>query len=67
MRIANSRHAWLRRGVTGVALAAPLALAPALPVTICREPGVADSDRPVAVVGDRDFDVDAAPPQRTPR
>ena len=65
MRIANSRHAWLRRGVTGVALAAPLALAPALRVTICREPAVADSDRPVDVVND--LDVDAAPPQRTPR
>ena len=65
MRIANSRHAWLRRGVTGVALAAPLALAPALPVTVCREPGVADSDRPVDMVVD--LDVDAAQPQRTPR
>jgi hypothetical protein len=65
MRIANSRHAWLRRGVAGVALAAPLALAPALPVTIGREPGVADSDRPVDMVNDHE--VDTALPQRTQR
>ena len=59
MRIANNRHAWLRRGVTGVALAAPLALAPALPVTVWREPGVVDSDRPVDVA---DLDVEVTPP-----
>jgi hypothetical protein len=49
------------------ALRSPLrsALAPALPVTVCRDPGLADSDRPVDVVGD--LDVDAAPPQRTQR
>jgi len=62
MRIANSRHAWLRRGVTGVALAAPLALAPALPVTVCREPGVVDSDRAVEVA-DLDVDVTQPPPR----
>jgi hypothetical protein len=59
MRIANSRHAWLRRGVAGVGLAAPLALAPALPVTVCREIRVADSDRAADVV---ELDADAAPP-----
>jgi hypothetical protein len=35
MRLATSRrNAWLCRGLTGVAFAAPLALAPALPVTV---------------------------------
>jgi hypothetical protein len=64
MRIANSRHAWLRRGVAGVALAAPLALAPALPVTVCREPGLADSDRPADVA---ELDVDVTPPPSAQR
>lgn len=65
MRIANNRHAWLRRGVTGVVLAAPLALAPALPITVCREPGLAESERPVVDV--TEFDVDVAPPPRAQR
>ena len=64
MRIANSCHAWLRRGVTGVALAAPLDLAAALPVTVCHEPGLADSDRPADVA---DLDVDVALPPRAQR
>jgi hypothetical protein len=64
MRLANSRHAWLRRGVAGVGLAVPLSLAPALPVTVCQEVQVADGDRPVDVA---DLDVDAAPPPRAQR
>jgi hypothetical protein len=64
MRIANSCHAWLRRGVTGVALAAPLALAPAFPITVCHEPGLADSDRPADVA---DLDVDVGLPPRAQR
>ena len=34
MRLASRRHAWLCRGLTGFGLAAPLALAPVLPVTV---------------------------------
>jgi hypothetical protein len=49
MRLANGRHAWLRRGIAGVGLAAPLALAPALPVTVNPEARVAESDRPADV------------------
>ena len=56
MRLANGRHAWLRRGIAGVGLAAPLALAPALPVTLNREAPVAESDRPADV-----SDIDVAP------
>jgi hypothetical protein len=49
MRLANGRHAWLRRGIAGVGFAAPLALAPALPVTVNPEARVAESDRPADV------------------
>jgi hypothetical protein len=64
MRIANSRHAWLRRGITGVGFAAPLALAPVLPVTVHPEARMADSDRPVDVA---DVGPDVAPPPRIQR
>ena len=64
MRIGNSRHAWLCRGITGVGLAAPLALAPALPVTVHPEARMAESDRAVDV---GDVGPDVAPPPRTQR
>ncbi len=32
MTMMSRRQAWLRRGLTGIGLAAPLALAPALPI-----------------------------------
>ncbi len=48
MRLATSRrNAWLCRGLTGVALAAPLALAPALPVTVYPDGDRAKSARTV--------------------
>jgi hypothetical protein len=40
----SRRQAWLRRGLTGIGLAAPLALAPALPIMARPAPAMAESD-----------------------
>src|SRR5262245_5403782 len=59
MRTMNRRQAWLRRGIAGLGLAAPLALAPALPIMMRPAPALADADDFSAMVDVVDVESDA--------
>ncbi len=68
MRIMNGRQAWLRRGITGIGLAAPLALAPALPVTVPVPAPAAEIERmePTVDVSEVESDPGTAVPAQRP-
>jgi len=54
------RRSWVRRGVAGVSLAVPLALAPALDVTVSRRSPTCRDHRPASPPGRENGRVEAS-------